>query len=281
MSSSKHWHLLSLLVPRSEVEIVADYLWSRGVAAIEEIDHGNDSSTDVIELRTSYGDKVDQLSQDVTLAFPHVRLKKLVEERSIADRWREFAQAVFIDESLRLVPSWQKDDVAEIAGVVDIAIDPEDVFGLGNHPTTIGALRLARKYVDNKSTVFDYGCGSGVLGIALARTRSCLVSAYDIADSAKAVVSRNAHVNDVQVLWVASPMHVHYAFDVVLANILAPVLREIATNIHTLTRVGSLVLLSGMRAEQWESVQVNYSWCDVVDALTIDGWMSVVLRRTH
>jgi ribosomal protein L11 methyltransferase len=281
MNSPEHWHLLSVLVPRADIEIVADYLWSRGVVAIEEIDHMEGTSGDVIELRTSYGDEIDQLSQDVSLAFPHVRLETVIEERSIADTWRPFAQPVSIDETLRLVPSWQKQNVSEVPGVVDIAIDPEDVFGLGNHPTTIGALRLARKHVDHESTVFDYGCGSGVLGIALARTRACVVSAYDIADNAREVISRNAHLNDVQVSWVSSPINVPQTFDVVLANILAPVLREIASNINTMTRVGSLVVLSGMRAEQWASVQESYSWCDEVDTLTIDGWITVVLRGAN
>lgn len=276
--SNSEWRLLCVFVVHTDAEIVSDYLWSRGVVAIEEIDHG-----DRIELRTSYGDEVDQLAHDVRFVFPESTVTTVDAGRDVADTWREFAKPIVIDPTLRIVPSWHDEETP--AGCTDILIDPEDVFGLGNHPTTIGALQLARAHVSAKSSLFDFGSGSGVLAIAMAKTHGCDAVVYDIANNAEDVIFRNAQRNNVEVMWCepdtgALPNRTRNEFDVVLANILAPVLREIAPTIHAMTHRDSLIVLSGMRKEHWSNVMPCYNWCDVVDECVIDGWISVCLRVT-
>lgn len=271
MSLPAHWHLLNIEVSSTASEVVSDYLWSRGVAAIEEINNG-----DVIELRTSYGDEVETLAHDIRERFPEVVVTQIVADQSIANTWREFATPIDIDETLRIVPSWSNVDAGD--GATDVLIDPEDVFGLGNHPTTIGALRLARTHVAPHSTLFDFGCGSGVLAIAMAKTHHCATTAHDIADNAAEVVSRNARTNNVEVRWATSPIKPTQKFDAVLANILAPVLCEIAPVVRKITSAHSLVVLAGMRTEQWEDVKSYYTWCEEKESLTIDGWYAVALQ---
>lgn len=276
--SKSELRLLCVYVASTESEIVSDYLWSRGVVAIEEINHW-----DKVELRTSYGDEVGQLAHDVRLAFPEAKVSIADARRDLADTWRDFAKPIEIDSSLRIVPSWHDEETPP--GCTDIFIDPEDVFGLGNHPTTIGVLRLGRQHIPSNSTLFDFGSGSGVLAIAMVKTHHCTAAVYDIADNAEDVISRNALRNNVEVLWhtpdaVSASRVTRHEFDVVLANILAPVLREVAPTIRQMTHLDSLVILSGMRADQWESVSSHYDWCNVVDQCEIEGWLSVCLRVT-
>lgn len=274
--SNSEWRLLCVFVTCAESEIVSDYLWSRGVVAIEEINHG-----DQCELRTSYGDEVSQLARDVALAFPEATVSVADAQRDIADTWRDFAEPINVDSTLRIVPSWHVEETP--AGCVDILIDPEDVFGLGNHPTTIGALQIARKHIPTHSSLFDYGSGSGVLAIAMAKTHRCDAAVYDIADSAEDVITRNARRNNIELVWRTPHLdsqteEIFHKYDAVLANILAPVLREIAPSIRAMTRIDSLIVLSGMREEQWETVWPYYTWCDVVDQRVNEGWLSVCLQ---
>ncbi len=281
MGSDSQWRLLCVTVPQQDSEVVSDYLWSRGVAAIEEIDKG-----DFTELRTSYGNELDELSADVSTRFPQVVIEELGVFRDIADTWRDFAAPVVVDATLRIVPSWREerfnDDDDET--VTNVLIDPEDVFGLGNHPTTVGALRLARKYAPHHSSVLDFGSGSGVLAIAMAKTHHCVVSAFDIADNSQEVISRNAERNNVHVSWIdvssEQPLNINHSYDVILANILAPVLCDIAPVVKQLSKTGTLIVLAGMRDDQWENVRDQYRWCGINESISIEGWISVCLRAS-
>jgi len=279
MGGDPQWRLLCVTVPQQDSDVVADYLWSRGVAAIEEINKG-----EFVELRTSYGSEVEELSVDVSTRFPQVIIEHVEILRGVADTWRDFAEPVVIDATLRIVPSWTDQSVSHSENIIDILIDPEDVFGLGNHPTTIGALRLARRHAPHHSTVLDFGAGSGVLAISMAKTHHCCVSAFDIADNSREVVSRNAERNDVDISWIdLSSQHssnTDNSYDVILANILAPVLCDIAPVVKQLSRKGTAIILAGMRDEQWENVHNHYQWCEFIESISIEGWTSVCLRMS-
>ena len=272
------WDLLCVHVPAANVELVADYLWSRGVIAIEEIEHEHQ-----IELRTSVGVGHDELVQDLLICFPGIRIDNATVDRSIADTWRQHVGPIVVDESLTIAPSWCDNSIVHASDDNDITvfIDPEDVFGLGNHPTTVGTLIMARKYIAPHSEVFDYGTGSGVLAVAMARSHSCAVGAYDIAPTSKVVVERNAVRNGVNVAWVDIPTQIHdnaHRYDAVLANILAPVLIEVAPHITQLVKKRGVVILSGTRDDQWPKVVNEYHATTMIDTVSIEGWTTVVLR---
>ena len=272
------WSLVSVRAPCEHVEVIADFLWAHGVAAIEEIDMGN-----LVELRTSCGAEVDVVVELLQQQFSFIECRTVEVDRAVADTWRDFVEEVIIDDTFSVLPAWKTASSINSDQPTTrqhVAIDPEDVFGLGNHPTTIGALRLARRHVAFGSRVFDYGTGSGVLAIALAHTHDCKVSVYDIAMSARDVVERNAARNAVHVEWRdidTDGVGIAHSYDVVIANILAPVLIEIAPHVCEMVRPGGLVVLAGMRDEQWESVHAHYQRSAIVDHISIDGWMSVAL----
>ena len=272
------WELLSVRADNFHCEIIADYLWSIGVAAIEQIDHG-----DEIELRTSVGAQASEIAAVLTERFPTAHISQLLIDRGVSDTWRQHVQPVWVDESLVILPSWltveSEDPAINSPTVSQVLIDPEDVFGLGNHPTTVGALILARRHCLPGSQLFDYGAGSGVLGIAMAKTHQCEVCAYDIAVSSAEVILSNAQRNGLSVKWFEiTEEQLEPKFDAVLANILAPVLIEISDNIARLTRTGGFVILSGMREEQWASVETHYGNMQLIESITIDGWLSVALQ---
>ncbi|MFN5840607.1 MAG: 50S ribosomal protein L11 methyltransferase, partial [Acidimicrobiaceae bacterium] len=149
---------------------------------------------------------------------------------------------------------------------------------LGNHPTTLLALELALTHVDVASLVFDLGSGSGVLAVALGKLRNCSVQAYDIAESSRDALAANAARNGVATCsW--SDGYPNITVDVVLANILAPVLIQESSEISSAVKNGGLVILSGMRTEQVEKVCEAFPVLTEQDRSERDGWTAVVLRK--
>jgi ribosomal protein L11 methyltransferase len=262
------WSLVEFVTTAVESELVSDYLWSLGVVAIEELPEDDDH----VVLRTSVGEHPTESIERVQQLFPSVQTRSVFVPRSVADTWRQHATPTWVTDSVVLVPAWCKAPADSKA----IYVEPADTFGLGNHPTTVLALRLALRHTQYEATVFDFGCGSGVLGIALSKTHQCQVSMYDIADGAQWVVEENCRLNNVSTVswsqWPATQKH-----DVVLANILAPVLIAEAQAITAAIKPGGILVLSGMREEQVQSVLKHYGGLTEVTQETQDGWTAVAL----
>ena len=267
------WTLIEVEVPTIETELVSDLLWSLGVVAVEETT-GADSSVTV--LRTSVGEHPGPVAARIESAFPVAKCTIVEVDTSVAEVWREHAQVTMIEGPCAIVPAW----LEAPADCAVVRVEPRDTFGLGNHPTTIGALTLAMRHVAASSTVFDLGTGSGILAVAMAVHRMCRVLVNDISTSARDVVAHNASLNGATGIdwsdWPASR-----PVDAVLANILAPVLIDESTRVCESIRVGGLVILSGMRTEQLEDVLAHYPGCGKLDQFIMDGWVSVALIRDH
>lgn len=262
--------MIDFIVPSEESEIISDFLWGLGVVAIEERDATDRNRT----LRTSMGEDSADAIKEVLERFPQVFTARVEIPRSIADTWREHVAPTWVNDLVALVPAW----MAAPENCVPIFIEPLDTFGLGNHPTTVLALRLALKHVSAESSVFDMGCGSGVLAVALAKLSTCSAQVYDIAHSAQQAVAENCRLNSVKsVTWRDGIEGA--SVDAVLANILAPVLIELSSQIQNALRSGGVVILSGMRTEQSENVTRQYTQCSIVDSVSLDGWTAVVLQK--
>lgn len=267
------WSLLRVTVPWESAELLIDDLLARGAAAVEEIA----ASGGTVVLRTSLGagEVVDGAIRDLRERFPDATVVAEDVPRSVADTWRDHAESVRVDNELWLVPAW----VAPPAGARHVVlVEPFDTFGLGNHPTTVMALRLARRHVAPGSRVHDHGAGSGVIAVALAATHQCRVSVDDIHPGSAAAVLYNADLNRVAPPVVCDALPVG-PVDAVIANILAPVLRDHAVALCRAVEPGGVIVLSGLRSDQYESVVSRYASCSVIETETIDGWVAVALRR--
>ena len=268
--STSSWPMVDFIVDGSESELVSDLLWSLGVVAIEE----RDASFNQVTLRTSMGDEPDNAVATVVQAFPRITVERIDIDRSVADTWREHAFATWVNDEVALVPAW----ITAPENCTPIFVEPLDTFGLGNHPTTVLTLRLALQLVNTPCAVFDLGCGSGVLAVALAVLRQCTCTAYDIAENAQKAVAENARLNNTSLVsWVNGfPSH---KSEVLLANILAPVLIEEARNISSALSGGGLLVLSGMRTEQVSRVLQEYSEFSELQRVEMDGWTAVALEK--
>jgi len=220
----------------------------------------------------------------------------LVAERSlfepVADRawereWLKDFRPMRFGRRLWVCPGGQAPGPDEIdaTGAVLLELDPGLAFGTGTHATT--ALCLA--WLDSGAAteagpgtawlegadVIDYGCGSGILAIAALRLGAQRAVAMDIDPQALLATRENAARNDVHgQLHVTADREVENAqADVVLANILAGPLIELASLLADRTRVGGQIALSGLLLEQADAVTAAYRpWFDIGLTGARDGW---------
>jgi ribosomal protein L11 methyltransferase len=172
---------------------------------------------------------------------------------------------------------------------VPLRIEAGAAFGTGHHGTTVGCLlaydRLlrARRF----QRVLDVGCGTGVLGIAAARTGSRRVAGTDIDRVSVRIARENAKVNAAKVRFVHAAGLDHPAvradapYDLVFANILARPLIGLAQDIKGALNPGGVAILSGLLRTQERAVKAAYlsRGFRVERRLHRDAWATLVLRR--
>lgn len=140
-----------------------------------------------------------------------------------------------------------------------IRLNPGLAFGTGTHPTTALCMSwLAHADLAGRD-VLDYGCGSGILAIAAAQL-GARVSAVDIDPQATRATRDNAAANGVAAHIETPAMDAlgDTTYDIVLANILAQPLIELAPTLHAHARPGASLVLSGLLSRQIESVRAAY-----------------------
>jgi len=206
------------------------------------------------------------------------RLEPL-EDKDWSRVWMEDYHPMQFGENVWIVPSWCD---APHPDAVNILLDPGLAFGTGTHPTTSLCLQwLDDKQLINKQ-VLDYGCGSGILAIAAAKLGADQVTAIDIDPQALQATRDNAERNDVaDRISTHLPMDLPDAgFDMLLANILAGPLTELAPMLCKAIKPGAQLVLSGILAEQADNILQAYGqFCDMEPPVQLDDWIRVSGRK--
>lgn len=213
-----------------------------------------DPDSDPSALKAGLLDVLPQLDAD-TVAVE--RLQNQAWERAWMDRF----QPMRFGDRLWIYPRHIQppDDHC-----VHVRLDPGLAFGTGTHPTTSLCLQWLDRHGDglNGKTVFDYGCGSGVLAIAAARLGADTVYATDIDPQALTATRANADLNGVQQrVRVIEPAALDALppVDIVLANILSKVLIDRAGELSARVRTGGHLVMSGILEEQACEVRAAYA----------------------
>jgi ribosomal protein L11 methyltransferase len=207
-----------------------------------------------------------------------------IEARTIADRpwereWLKDFHALRFGRRLWVCPSHER---VEEPGAVVVALDPGLAFGTGSHASTALCLGWLDASLSRGARVIDYGCGSGVLGIAAACLGAAEVHAFDIDPQALIATRNNACANRVQArLQVhADAATIPAGTDVLLANILAAPLCALASRFAALVAPGGQAVLAGLMAPQVAEVTAAYATCfDVVRIGEREGWVALAGRR--
>jgi len=200
--------------------------------------------------------------------------------------WQEALRRHAVDHlfsgRLHLLP--KAADVAPRSGVVQLRLDPGLAFGTGGHPTTRMCLEWIAAHIERGQRVLDFGCGSGVLGIAAALLGAKVV-AVDHDSQALVATRENAAYNglsehQVSALsleaWQARPQNA--CFDVVVANILAEPLESLAGMFEQAAAPGAAIVLSGILPQQAGDVMARYAHTVFEATRMEDGWACLIGR---
>ena len=270
----------------TEVEFVSDLLWSLGVVAIEE--HWDPDG--VVRLQTSLGDDIEVVQQAMNSLPVVLDWSTTTVNETVANTWREFAQPTIIGRRIVIAPVWcAEQEVAEaVASLPDpnqgivIAIEPASTFGMGDHPTTMSSLLMIEKYLKSDDVLIDVGCGSGVLGIGALRMGASRAIGMDINPSCVPVSQENARLNQVSDRWsvTTEPVAViGFPANIVVANILAPALIELSSELKRLTRPDGVLIISGVLAEHYEHVAAALEPLREFDRIEHGGWAAVAFHK--
>ena len=181
-------------------------------------------------------------------------------------------------------PSWTR--AAPPPGCVEVVLDPGMAFGTGTHPTTALCLRRLSSLLEARpgASLLDVGTGSGLLAIAARKLGAGRVAGTDNDPVAVAVAAENAARNGVALeLSGAAPAGVGGSFDLVVANILANTLLELAPELAARLAPGGTLLLSGLLAGQEGEVREGYRRLGLLPDPAGDAaegeWRLLSLRR--
>ena len=183
---------------------------------------------------------------------------RVVEEEEWQESWKEHFHALRVGTRTVIVPTWRtyeprKDDVV-------ITLDPGMAFGTGHHPTTRMCLELLETHVEPGDRVLDLGCGSGILSIAAAKLGAVEVFGLEIDPIAASVAERNVGENGVQDTVTTNeaslphPQAEASAYDLLVANVSAKVITELADHIVGVVRSGGTLIFSGILDKQQTEV---------------------------
>ncbi|PPA30365.1 50S ribosomal protein L11 methyltransferase [Aeromonas jandaei] len=203
-----------------------------------------------------------------------------LEDKDWVREWMDHFHPMQFGERLWICPSWR--DVPN-PDAVNVMLDPGLAFGTGTHPTTALCLQWLDGLDLAGKTVVDFGCGSGILGIAALKLGAARVIGIDIDPQAIQASRDNAARNGVaeQIeLYLPADQPQDVEADVVVANILAGPLRELAPLIAGHGKAGSLMALSGVLESQAPELETIYGqWFEMDPTAVKEEWCRLSGRK--
>ena len=287
------WVSLSVWSPPDVQEAVANFL-------VEQTNRGVQLEGELVTAYCPEGEEaqvcLQQLThyyRDLQQIYPNLPELKVAQKslpgEDWSETWKSFFKPLIIGKNIVIKPTWESYEPKP--GQVLIEIDPGRAFGTGKHPSTALCLEIlelmlsesSRKKMDSVTSVLDVGTGSGILGIVAARLGAGRVLGLDLDHQALEVAEENLRRNGVErIMSVGSiPLHLlDETYDLVIANLTAPVITQMAASLCRCVSPEGWLVLSGILNEQMEEVvkffQAHYF--SVIESRSREEWVAILLR---
>jgi ribosomal protein L11 methyltransferase len=216
------------------------------------------------ELVADLEKRIKSLEQFDLFIGAHEITCSIIVRENWEESWKEFFKPMRIGKRLIVSPTWEKVDLAN--DDILLSIDPQNAFGTGQHPTTALCLRALERHCNKDSSVFDIGCGSGILTIASAKLCAPLIASTDNDPDAIEVTLNNLKVHsldnrlnkDIFVFQGSLAADgINYmpekGFKIVVANILSHIVEQAAVEVPGVLADDGIFITSGIIDTSFDS----------------------------
>ncbi|WP_195236844.1 50S ribosomal protein L11 methyltransferase [Romboutsia sp. 1001285H_161024_C4] len=237
---------------------------------------------DVSEDIKSIKERIDGLKEfgiDVGEAIVEL---SYVDEEDWANEWKNYYKPTKIGEKIVVKPTWEEYEAGDEDLIIEL--DPGMAFGTGTHETTSMCIRELEKYVKPESKVFDIGCGSGILAIAAAKLGARDVLAVDLDEVAVKVSKENIELNNVsksvKALYGNLMEVVTDKADIVVANIIADIIKLLAKDIKNFMKDDAVFISSGIIHAKVDEVKeaLVSNGLEIVHVESLGEWNAIVSK---
>jgi ribosomal protein L11 methyltransferase len=288
------YHQVVLELPGRELARAEDACTSLGAIAVSLADAGDEPLLEpapgetpvwhAVRLRAlfdvSVNPEVAAATLAVVLGLPAGAIAvEHVEDRVWEREWLKDFRPMRFGRRLWVAPAGQRPDAH---APVILELDPGLAFGTGTHATTALCLEWLDGRIRGGERVLDYGCGSGILGLAALKLGAASAAAFDIDPQAITATRENAAKSGLaaRVEVVERSEALAGSYDIVVANILSGPLIQLASRLAGFSRAGGEIVLAGMLIRQAAEVAQAYGpWFDIAPEAEREGWSLLAGRR--
>ena len=272
------WKEISLTCLKSKLDDLEDYLLDQGACSVTYQDAkdqpilepkaGENPLWDEIVLVALFTEEYDQ--DAIAHALTHSALNQAIigkiQIRDFPDQdwtrtWMDDFKPMQFGSRLWIYPSWYTPEI-HTADQVNILLDPGLAFGTGTHQTTALCLSWLDQNIKGNENVIDFGCGSGILGIAAKKLGAAQVTAIDNDPQAIFASYANAQKNNISSDYIAclpNKIPPETLADILIANILAGILIKLVPTIQAQVKQNGKLALSGILQAQVDEVILAFS----------------------
>lgn len=271
-----YWNEICITIEPERIEEANIFFYNQGILSLN-IEDPNDIEEHQNKVRWDYIDE-EILQRDKNKAFVKVYIEeddeanRMVEEgkeqgfnitlvklkaEDWENGWKKYYSAFNITDDLVIVPAWEDYDKKGDEKI--ITLDSGMAFGTGTHETTKMCVSFIKDIVsEDTKKVLDIGCGSGILSIAASRYGAKDILAVDIDELAVKIAKENVFLNDlddnIKVIEGDLTKNVEGKFDLIIANIVADIIKELIPEIRTYLKDNGKFIISGIIKEREEEV---------------------------
>ena len=253
--------------------------------------------TDVDALVAQIKEELENMRQYMDIGSGRLTLGE-TEDKDWINNWKEFFHPFWLNQIL-IKPTWiPESEVERKPGDIMIEIDPGTAFGTGAHETTKLCIEQLEKYLTGKETVFDAGCGSGILSIIATKLGAGQVFGVDIDPLAVDASYENCRVNHISeqqanfmqgnvIADEAFAEHMAQAkgslpqYDIVVANILADVIIPLSGKVAPYMKPDGIFISSGIIHTKEEEVRqaLLANGFEIIETTYMKDWVCFTAKQ--
>ena len=248
------------------------------VAVVKAYFAEEDNIEDVLQYVNERLTELKEMGLD--LGEAKVEHEKMYEE-DWANTWKQYYKPSKVGEKIVVKPIWEEYEAKDGELVVDL--DPGMAFGTGTHETTRMCIQALERYVKEESTVFDVGCGSGILAIAAAKLGAKLAVGVDLDPVAVESSIENVGYNNLKNIEILHGNLVEVIdgkADIVVANILAEIICILTDDVKRVLKDSGVFITSGIIHDRVDMIceKLEATGFEVIEKNRDGEWNCIVAK---